>query len=277
MSTTLSAVDRPTSHADGRVSRPGEGALSNVRHALVLARRNLMKITGDPGLLLDATVMPMVFALMFVYVLGGAIAGSVASYREFFIPGIMVLTITIVSRTTGTALSVDFSSKLIDRFRSLPIARSAVLSGRILSDAVRMLLSQLVIGVFALVIGFRIHTGLLPALTAVGLIVAFGVALACVSAFIGLSARSVQTVETVTALWMVPLQFGSSLFVSLHTMPGWLQAFVKVNPMTQVVNACRGLLIGGTVAGPLLAALMWIAGILLVFVPLSVWRYSRRR
>jgi oleandomycin transport system permease protein len=277
VSTTLSTIDRPTLHADSQVSRPGEGALSNVRHALVLARRNLMKITGDPGLLLDATVMPMVFALMFVYVLGGAIAGSVASYREFFIPGIMVLTITIVSRTTGIALSVDFNSKLMDRFRSLPIARSAVLSGRILSDAVRMLLSQLVIGVFALVIGFRIHTGVLPALTAVGLIVAFGVALAWVSAFIGLSARSVQTAETVTALWMVPLQFGSSLFVSLHTMPGWLQAFVKVNPMTQVVNACRGLLIGGTVAGPLLAALMWIAGILLVFVPLSVWQYSRRR
>lgn len=253
------------------------GGLRPVRHTLVIARRNLMKISGDPGLLLDATVMPMVFALMFVYVLGGAIAGSVGNYREFFMPGIMALTITIVSRSSGIGLAMDFHTRLVDRFRALPIARSVVLTGRIVADYARMLLSLLVILAFALAIGFRIHTGVLPALAALALLSAFGFALAWISAFIGLSMRSMQTVSTVTALWMVPLQFGSSLFVAARTLPGSLQAFVRVNPMTLVVNASRGLLVGGPVADPLRGALAWIAVILLVFVPLSVWRYVRRR
>jgi oleandomycin transport system permease protein len=250
--------------------------LRAVRDAFVIARRNLMKISGDPGLLLDATVMPMVFAVMFVYVLGGAIAGSVGSYREFFIPGIMALTITIVSRSAGIGLAVDFQTRLVDRFRSLPIARSVVLAGRILADCARMVLSLLVILAFALAIGFRVHTGPLAALAALGLLIAFGFSLAWVSTFIGLAMRSLQTVGTVTALWMVPLQFGSSLFVPAKTLPGPLQAFVRVNPMTLVVDASRGLLVGGPVASSLRGALLWLAGILLVFVPLSVWRYCRR-
>jgi oleandomycin transport system permease protein len=261
------------------IDPPRAGYLSGpraVRDAFVIARRNLMKISGDPGLLLDATVMPMVFAVMFVYVLGGAISGSVGSYREFFMPGIMALTITMVSRAAGIGLAVDFQTRMVDRFRSLPIARPVVLAGRILADCARMVLSLIVILAFALAIGFRVHTGPLPALAALGLLTAFGFALAWVSAFIGLAMRSLQTVSTVTALWMVPLQFGSSLFVPAKTLPGALQAFVKVNPMTLVVDACRGLMIGGPVASSARGALLWLAGILLVFVPLSVWRYCRR-
>lgn len=246
-------------------------------HALTIARRNLMKIPGDPGLLLDATVMPMIFSLMFVYVLGGAVAGSVGSYRQFFMPGIMALTITIVSRSTGIGLAVDFHTRLVDRFRSLPVARSAVLTGRILADTVRMILSLLVILGFALAVGFRVRTGGLPVLAALGLLTLFGFTLAWVSACIGLSMRSVQTVETVTTLWLVPLQFGSSLFVPASTMPGPLQAFVRVNPMTLVVDASRGLLVGGPVAVPALGALAWLAGILAVFVPLSARQFARRR
>jgi oleandomycin transport system permease protein len=277
MSALGTAISPARAGSTGRDSASGvSGSLNTVRHTLAMARRNLMKIRGDPGLLLDATVMPMVFALMFVYVLGGAIAGSVGNYREFFMPGIMALTITIVSRSSGIGLAVDFNTRLVDRFRALPIARSVVLSGRIIADCVRMVLSLLVILAFALAIGFRIHTGVLPAIGALGLLTAFGFALAWVSAFIGLSMRSMQTVSTVTALWMVPLQFGSSLFVSAKTLPGSLQAFVRVNPMTLVVNTSRGLLVGGPVADPLRGALAWIAAILLVFVPLSVWRYVRR-
>jgi oleandomycin transport system permease protein len=164
----------------------------------------------------------------------------------------------------------------VDRFRSLPIARSVVLAGRILADCARMVLSLLVILGFALAIGFRVHTGPLAALAALGLLIAFGFSLAWVSTFIGLAMRSLQTVGTVTALWMIPLQFGSSLFVPAKTLPGPLQAFVRVNPMTLVVDASRGLLVGGPVASSLRGALLWVAGILLVFVPLSVWRYCRR-
>ena len=283
MSQTITSTARPASPSPASPSSaipaltPRPGVLGTIRHTFVMARRNLMKISGDPGLLLDATVMPMVFAVMFVFVLGGAIAGSVGNYREFFMPGIMALTITIVSRSAGIGLAVDFQTRLVDRFRSLPIARSAVLTGRIIADTARMVLGLLVILAFALAIGFRVRTGLLPAVAALGLLTAFGFTLAWVSAFIGLSMRSMQTVSTVTALWMVPLQFGSSLFVPTSTLPGSLQAFVKVNPMTLVVNASRGLLIGGPVASPLRGALAWLAAILLVFVPLSVWRYVRRR
>lgn len=253
------------------------GVLSPVSHTLVLTRRNLMKIPGDPGLLLDATVMPIVFCLMFVYVLGGAISGSVSNYREFFMPGIMALTITIVSRSAGVGLAVDFHTGLVDRFRSLPIARSTVIVGRVLADTVRMLLGLLVILGFALAIGFRVRTGPLPTVAALALLLAFGFTLAWVSAFIALVSRSLQTASTVTALWLVPVQFGSSLFVPTATLPGTVQAFVRVNPMTMVIDAVRGLLTGGPVAGPLDGALTWLAVLLAVFVPLSVWRYARRR
>lgn len=264
----LSAVEFPP---------PGGGVRSVVRHSFVVARRNLMKISGDPSLLLDATVMPMVFAVMFIYVLGGAIAGSAADYRQFFMPGIIVLTITIVSRTTGIALAVDFGKGIVDRFRSLPIARSAVLSGQIIADAARMLLSQLMVLAFAVIIGFRIHTGILSVLAALALFTTFGVALSWVSAFIGLSMRNIQSVETITTLWLVPLQFGSSLFVQPATMPGWLRAAAEWNPTTLVADAGRALLSGGAAARPTLGALAWITVLLLVFVPLAVRRYARHR
>jgi len=276
---STSQQTRMAEHSDvGELdAQPGAGGLNTVRQSLVIARRNLMKIKGDPGLLLDATVMPMIFALMYVYVLGGAIAGTTDNYRQFLVPGIMALTITIVSRTTGIGMSVDFSNGVVDRFRSLPIARSAVLSGRIIADVARMVLSELVILAFALIIGFRIHTGPVQVLAALGLLTAFGIALSWVSAFIGLSMRSVQTVETVTTLWLVPLQLGSSLLTPESTMPGWLQAFVSVNPMTLVLDACRGLLGGGPYAASALGALAWIVGIIAVFAPLSIGQYSRRR
>jgi len=274
-------INRPAVAAHRAVVTPppvptlGVGAA--IRHAYVLASRNLRKLTNDPGQLLDATVMPIVFSLVFVYVFGGAIAGDTGHYVEYFMPGIMALTVTIVSRTTGIGLAVDFGTGIVDRFRSLPVARSAVLAGRVVSDAVRMAISQFVILGFAYVIGFRVHTGLPQVFATVGLLVGFGVALSCVSAVIGLTARSLPTVDTIATLWMVPLQFGSSMFVPTATMPGWLQAFVKVNPMTLVVDASRGLLGGGPVAAPALGASLWIVGTIVVFGPIAVWRYRRRR
>lgn len=248
-----------------------------VRHTLVIARRNLMKIGGDPSLLLDATLMPMVFTLVFVYVFGGAIAGTQDDYTQFLIPGIMALNITIVSRTTGIGIAVDFGNGTVDRLRSLPIARSAVLSGQIVADAARMVLSLLVILLFALLIGFRVAAGPIHTVAALLLLLAFGLALAWISAFIGLVLRGVQSVATISTLWMIPLQFGSSLFVPADTMPDWLQAFANVNPMTLVVDASRGLLAGETPARSIVGALAWIVGLLAVFVPLSVHRYGRRR
>jgi oleandomycin transport system permease protein len=258
---------------------PGEtGRLREaVASSLVIARRNLLKVTGDPGQLLDATLMPMVFTIVFVYVFGGAIAGSQANYVQYFVPGIMALTITIIARTTGIGLSVDFSNGIVQRFRSLPIAQSAMLSGRVVADSARMLLSQVVMLGFASLVGFRITTSPLAVAAAVALMVGFGVALSWVSTFIGIAVRSVQTAETVLTLWLVPLQFGSSLFVQPSTMPGWLQVFVRLNPMTLVIDAVRHLLRGGPAGHSALGGLVWIIGTIAVFAPLSVRQYRRRR
>ncbi len=252
---------------------PWEGGAS----ALLIARRHLLQIRGNPGLLLDATVMPMIFTVVFVYVFGGAIAGAQRAYLQYFLPGIMAVTITIVARTTGISLNVDFSNRIVYRLRTLPIARSAVLAGRVIADAARMLLSQVVMLVFGCLIGFRISTGVLPVVAAVALMVAFGIALSWTSAFIGVFARSVQTAETVTTLALVPLQFGSSLFVRPSTMPGWLQGFVRVNPVTLVVDACRALLTGGQTGPAALGAVIWIVAMTAVFAPLAVRGYRRRR
>ncbi|MFE2373291.1 ABC transporter permease [Streptomyces sp. NPDC059398] len=253
------------------------GPREALRHSLAIARRNLRKVLASPGQVLDATLMPVIFALIFVYIFGGAISGSAGAYRQFVMPGIMALTTTIASRTSGTSLSIDFSTGVMDRFRSLPMARSAVLSGRILADTVRMLASLLVVFAFALAIGFRVHTGILQAAAAIGLILLYGVALAWLHAFIGLTARTIETVQSVGMLAMVPLQFGSSIFVAPGTMPHWLGLVVAHNPMSTVVDAARGLLTGGPVAGDVVGALAWSLGLIAVLAPLSVRQYRRRR
>lgn len=255
---------------------PSGGPVAAVRHTGVIARRNLMKVLGDPALLLDATVMPMIFSVVFVYGFGGAIAGDQHAYTQYFMPGIMALTISIVARTTGIALAVDASTGLLDRLRTLPISRSAALTGQIVADGTRMLVSLVVILGFALAIGFRVGTGVPAVAAAMLLLLAYGMTLSWASAVVGLSVRSLQTVETVTTLCMVPLQFGSSLFVRPETMPAWLRVVVEHNPMTFVVDAARGLLAGGPVRAPLLGALAWIAVGTLVLAPLALHRYARR-
>ncbi|AHH99505.1 ABC transporter permease [Kutzneria viridogrisea] len=252
------------------------GPRAVLRHSLAITRRNLVQVRNDPGQLLDATLMPMIFTLIFVYVFGGAIATDQHSYLQYLMPGIMVQTLAFASRATGIGLSTDFGNGLMDRFRALPIARSAVLTGRVLADLCRLLLGQLVMLVFALVIGFRVQTGPLEVLGALLVLVLYGFALCWVSAFIGLVVRSPQTVQTVGFLWTIPLQFGSSMFVPTATMPGWLRAFSSVNPTTLVTDTCRALLNGGPVVTNLAGALGWSLGLVLVFVPLSVWHYRRR-
>jgi oleandomycin transport system permease protein len=264
MSTALSVIGVP-------------GPREAVRHTLAIARRNLQKVLASPGQVLDATLMPVIFALIFVYVFGGALSGSAGAYRQYVMPGIMALTTTIASRTSGTSLNLDFHNGVMDRFRSLPMARSAVLTGRILADTVRMLASLLVVFAFALLIGFRVRTGVPQAAAAIGLILLYGVALAWLHALIGLTARTVETVQSVGMLAMVPLQFGSSIFVAPGTMPHWLGLFVAHNPMTAVVDAARGLLTGGPTGHQVLAALAWSLGMIAVLVPLSIRQYRNRQ
>ena len=175
-----------------------------LRHALLVARRNLLQVRGNPQLLIFLVIQPILFVLLFVYVFGGAIAGSSRQYVQFVIPGIIVQTVVFVTSVTGIGLNEDLAKGIIDRFRSLPIARSAVLAGRILADAVRLTATVVVILLVGIVLGFRITTGPLAALAGLVLIIGFGMALSWVAALIGLSVRNPETAQSAGFIWMFP-------------------------------------------------------------------------
>jgi ABC-2 type transport system permease protein/oleandomycin transport system permease protein len=240
--------------------------------AAAVTKRNLYRYVRVPTLLLFSTIQPVMFVLLFTYVFGGAIlVPGVKHYIDFLMAGILVQTVIFGSTQTGVALAEDMSRGMIDRFRSLPMARSAVLAGRTLSDTVRNLFVVCLMLVVGILVGFRFHAGFVPALGAVALALAFS----WISAFIGLSVRDVESAQAAGFVWVFPLVFASSAFVPVASMPGWLQAFARVNPVTVTVNALRALTLGGPITKPLLQSLAWIAAILLVFVPLAVNRYRR--
>jgi ABC transporter DrrB family efflux protein len=249
------------------------GALANI---LSIARRNLLHIKATPEQLVEMTIQPLMFLALFVYVFGGAIAGSSAEYLQFALPGILVQGIAFTPFTTALGLNSDFQRGLIDRFRSLPIARSAVIAGRIMADGVRIIWSILIITGFGVLMGFDFEGGASGAVGAFVLVLAFGLAICWPMAFIGITSRSPESVNTWGFLIILPLTFASTTFVPVETMPGWLQAFVKANPVTHVIDATRGLMLGGPVAEPLVDAIIWLAIIVAVFAPLAVTKYRSR-
>jgi ABC transporter DrrB family efflux protein len=244
--------------------------------AAAVTRRNLYRYVRVPTLLLFSTIQPVMFVLLFTYVFGGAIqVPGVDNYVDFLMAGILVQTVIFGSTQTGVGLAEDMSRGMVDRFRSLPMARSAVLAGRTTSDTVRNLFVVCLMLVVGTLVGFRFHAGVGPAVGAVGLALAFGLAFSWISALIGLSVRDVESAQAAGFVWVFPLVFASSAFVPVDTMPGWLQTFADINPVTVTVNALRALTLGGPTARPVLESLAWIVGILLVFVPLAVNRYRR--
>jgi ABC transporter DrrB family efflux protein len=256
---------------------PGHiGARSAVAHTLTIARRNLLHIRSDPEQLVGMTIQPLMFLMLFVYVFGGAIAGSSREYLQFALPGILVQGIAFTGFQTALGLNVDFNRGLIDRFRSLPISRSAVVGGRILADTFRVVWGVLIIVGFGTLLGFRFHGGVGGAVGALALATAFGVTVCWAMAFVGVMAKSPEAVNTWGFMVILPLTFASTVFAPAKTMPGWLQAFVKVNPITKVVDATRGLMLGGPVAKPVWQSLAWIVGLTAVFAPLAINRYRRR-
>jgi ABC transporter DrrB family efflux protein len=246
-----------------------------VSDALAMTWRNLLRYVRVPNLLVFSTIQPVMFVLLFTYVFGGAVRIPSGSYKDFLLPGILVQTVIFGSTQTGVGLADDLSRGMIDRFRSLPMARSAVLAGRTLSDTVRNLFVVLLMIGVGLLIGFRFHAGFVAAVGAIVLAVLFGLAFSWISAFIGMAVRDVESAQTAGFIWIFPLVFASAVFVPVSTMPGWLQSFARVNPVTNAAEAVRALCQGGPTATHVLHALAWITGILLVFVPLSVRRYRR--
>jgi ABC-2 type transport system permease protein/oleandomycin transport system permease protein len=252
------------------------GRPSVVSNTLTIARRNLLHIKANPEQLVEMSIQPLMFLVLFVYVFGGAIAGSSREYLRFALPGILIQGLAFTPFTTALGLNVDFQRGLIDRFRSLPIARSAVIGGRIAADGVRIVWSVLIMTGFGVALGFRFGGGAAGALGAFLLAVAFGLTMCWPMAFIGITARATESVNTWGFMIILPLTFASSAFADPDTMPGWLQAFVNVNPVTHVIDATRGLMLGGAVAGPVVRSVIWLAVIQAIFVPLAIARYRRR-
>ena len=247
------------------------------RHSLALAKRSLIKTMRTPEALIDVTLQPIIFLLLFTYIFGGAIGGgSRHEYLQFLLPGLLVQSIAMGGIALGQNLNADIEKGVFDRFRSLPIARSAPLVGAVLADVVRYVILCVMFLGFGYALGFRAEEGMGALFAAAGLSVAFALCFCWISVFVGTVVRSSGAVQGVMFLLVFPLSFGSSVFVQTGTMPGWLQAFVKVNPITHLVGAARGLTIGGPVAGHLGWTLLWMVGLLVVFVPLALRGYRRR-
>jgi ABC transporter DrrB family efflux protein len=242
----------------------------------VLVRRNLLHVLTDPQQLIGLTVQPLMFLLLFVYVFGGAIAGSAHGYLQFVLPGLLVQGVAFGTAQTAVGLNADFRTGLVDRFRSLPIARSAVVAGRVTADLARTGWAVVINVGAGAALGFRFHGGPPGAVAAAGVVLAFGFALGWVMACLGVWLRSPESVQTAGFLVVLPLTFASSVLVPAASMPGWLQAFVAVNPITPVTDTVRGLMLGGPVGRPAVQAAAWLAGLTVLFGALTVRGYTRR-
>ena len=272
------SAPRPQRRPSLRLSRPSPRALrSAVTDADVVTGRNLRHFIRQPDLLIFSTIQPVTFVLLFVYVFGGAVSRSLPhgiSYVDFLLPGIFVQSVAFRASQTAVGLSEDLQRGVVDRFRSMPMARSAVLLGRTTADLVRNVLIIVLMIVVGYAVGFRFRGGAPGALASVVVVAAFGFALSWIFAFVALTVRGAEAAQSAGFIVIFPLVFASSVFVPVSTLPGWLAAFAKVSPVTVTADAARSLALYGT-PGSLGSAAAWIGGLLAVFIPLSVWRYRR--
>ncbi|MDL4817165.1 ABC transporter permease [Actinomadura opuntiae] len=265
-----------TVETTGTIAAPARRPYGLVRHSLLLAGRSLTKNRRNPGLLSDALFVPIVFLLLFVYLFGGAVSGSTHRYLQYIFPGVLVMTTILVGMlATGLSINTDIKKGVFDRFRSLPIGRAAPLAGSVLGDLIRYAVAVVVLFATGYLLGFRVETGPLRALGAAALAVTLGFCMSWITVLIGVLIREEVIVQSVAFLGIFPLAFGTSMVVPTRTLPGWLRAWVKVNPVSHAVDACRGLLVGGPVAHQAMLTLVWSAAFLVVFAPLAVAAYRR--
>ena len=231
---------------------------------LMMTKRNLIRYTRLPQLVVFSTIQPVMFLLLFTYVFGGAISAGGVKYINFLLPGILLQTVLFGSMQTGIALADDMSRGMIDRFRTLPMARSAVLAGRTITDTLRNVFVVLLMAGVGGLIGFRFQGTWIDALAALGIAVLFGFAFSWISATIGLSVKDTETAQVAGFIWVFPLAFASSIFVPIQSMPKFLEAFARVSPVTVTVDAIRALSLGQPVGESLWYSLAWIFGIFIV-------------
>jgi ABC transporter DrrB family efflux protein len=246
-----------------------------VTDTVVIAERNLIRLPRAPELLLAFTVQPIMFVLLFRYVFGGAISTPGFTYVDFLIPGIIVQNIAFGGFVTAIGLNEDVHKGLIDRFRSLPMSRAAVLAGRTLSDVVTNALSCVILVVTGLIIGFTFHASALEIIAGFVLLLFFGYAFSWFFAWVGLLVGSPEAANSVGFIAVFPLTFISSAFVPVATMPSPLKEFAEINPFTIVVDAMRALWIGAPAHNYVWGAFLWSFVILAIFAPLAVARYRR--
>jgi ABC-2 type transport system permease protein len=254
-------------------SRPARP--SALSAALSFGWRGMLKVKHVPEQLLDVTITPVMFVLMFTYLFGGAIAGSTGEYLQYILPGILVMSVLFTTVYSGVALNADLTKGVVDRFRSLPIWRPAPLVGSLLGDSVRYVLAGTVIIVLGVILGYRPPAGVLGAVAALGLVVVFAFGLSWVFTTLGLLLRSPNAVMNAGFMGIFPLTFLSNVFVDPNTLPAALQAFVDVNPISILATASRGLMEGRAEAGDITVVLAVAAALTAVFAPLTTRLYRK--
>jgi ABC transporter DrrB family efflux protein len=272
--TTIAAPATLPSGQPGLVTR----ARWAVTDTLTMSRRNLLVWTRVPAYLVFTVIQPVMFVLLFRYVFGGAIPVTTpGGYVNFLMPGIIAQTAAFACFGTAIALAQELKKGVIDRLRSMPMARSAVLAGRLVADSARMLITILIIIAVGYAVGFRFQNGFGPAVGMVVLATVFGISICLIAAFTGLAIGDEESVQAFGLIWLFPLTFVSSAFVPISSMPGWLQAFANHQPVTQVVDAMRALALGHPyqLQPSLWQSIAWLAGIFVVFAPLAVRAYRR--
>ncbi|KPI25335.1 ABC-2 type transporter [Actinobacteria bacterium OK074] len=270
--TTPPADLRPVP-AEGRI-----GLRSNLRHIGALVRRNLLWIRQDPESMFDAILFPIIFCLLFVFVFGGAISGTDNrhAYVNYVVPGLMAMMGMNIAQGVGTGFNEDFQKGVMDRFRSLPIARSSVLIAKITVELGRMLVATAILLGVGFLLGLSVSN--VPGLfAAVGLSAVFGFGVMWIFLTLGVVMKSAQAVQAMGFLVLMPLQFGSSIFAPTDTMPGWLQAFTDYNPLSTLADAARGLMNGGQpVAHNVLLTLLWSVALTAVMAPIAIHKFTRK-
>jgi len=267
--TTTSTVTTPTGYV------VPNGPIWLLRDTWTEANRHLIATVRNPDLLVFAAIQPIMFVVLFVYVFGGAISvPGYSSYEQFVVPGIFAQTVVFGSAFTSIGIAEDMQKGFIDRLRSLPIYPSAVLIGRTFSDLLRNIFTFVIMLVVGMLVGFRLEGGLVDGMLATLLLLAFAYAFSWIQALIGLSVKSVEAANSAGFIWMFPMTFISSAFVSTETMPSWLAAIANANPFTKVTNATRALYSGNDPGMDVWVSLAWAVGITVVFAALSFRKFT---
>ncbi len=255
---------------------PRPGPTLALTQCVTLSWRGIVKIRRNPLGLADVVIGPAIFLVLFGYVFGGAISGDITGYLQYVFPGIVGIATLFATMGVGVSLSSDLSSGVFDRFRSLPLLRAAPLFGAIGSDVIRQFVSLTALIGFGLLLGVRFDTGPVQVLTGCALAVAFALAFSWVWVLLALLIPDTQAVQGLGAVTILPLAFASNIFVPVDTMPGWLQTIADANPVGHLVDAERGLMMGGPVLQPLLWTIAWMVAFVVLFAPLSLLAYNRR-